>query len=61
MGYAYFDTDIVDYGERWNVEFAKQLEDMGVSRIVLPPPSFAPDDLRRAFGELSESFVVRVG
>jgi probable F420-dependent oxidoreductase len=43
-----------------SVDFAKQLADQGVTRIVMPPPSFAPDDIGRALGELSESFISKV-
>lgn len=42
------------------VDFAKQLEDMGVSRLVTPPPSFDPSDIKRALGELSENLVAKV-
>jgi probable F420-dependent oxidoreductase len=43
-----------------DVDAAKRLEDMGTSRIVMPPPSFDPTDIGRALGELSESFVSKV-
>lgn len=42
------------------LDFAKQVEDLGASRIVLPPPTFDPSDLKRALGELSEAFVEKV-
>jgi probable F420-dependent oxidoreductase len=35
-------------------EFLKQMEDLGVSRVCLPPPSFDPNDIKRALGELME-------
>jgi probable F420-dependent oxidoreductase len=47
-------------GGQPSVEFAKQLADMGVSRMTVPAPSFAPDDLKRAFGELSDNFISKV-
>lgn len=43
-----------------NVDFAKGLADLGVSRIVLPPPAFAPDQIGDALGKLSESFVSKL-
>lgn len=43
-----------------SVEFAKQMADEGVSRIMVPPPSFAPDDIARALGELSDTFISKV-
>lgn len=43
-----------------DVDFAKGLADLGVSRIVLPPPAFAPDQIGEALGRLSESFVSKV-
>jgi probable F420-dependent oxidoreductase len=42
------------------VEFVQQLEDMGVSRLVVPPPAFDPSDVKRALGELSDSLVSKV-
>ena len=44
-----------------DVDFAKGLADLGVSRLVLPPPAFAPDQIGDALGKLSESFVSKVG
>lgn len=43
-----------------NVDYAKQMADLGVSRLVMPPPAFAPDDIGRALGELSENFISKV-
>jgi probable F420-dependent oxidoreductase len=43
-----------------NVDYAKQMEDLGVSRLVMPPPAFAPDDIGRALGELSDNFISKV-
>jgi probable F420-dependent oxidoreductase len=42
------------------VDFAKQLADIGVTRLVTPPPAFMPDDIGRALGELSENFISKV-
>ena len=42
-----------------SVDFAKGL-DQGVERMVLPPPAFAPNDIGRALGELSENFISKV-
>lgn len=42
------------------VDFAKQLEDQGVSRLVCPPPAFDPSDIKRALGELSDNLVAKV-
>jgi probable F420-dependent oxidoreductase len=43
-----------------NLDFAKQLADQGVTRMVMPPPSFAPDDIGRALGELSDNFISKI-
>jgi probable F420-dependent oxidoreductase len=43
-----------------SVEAAKALGDQGVSRMVVPPPSFDPSDMGRALGELSENFIQKV-
>jgi probable F420-dependent oxidoreductase len=43
-----------------NLDFAKQLADQGVSRIVMPPPAFAPNDIERALGELSDNFISKL-
>jgi probable F420-dependent oxidoreductase len=42
-------------------DFAKRLEDLGVHRLVVPPPSFDPNDIKRALGELSDKLVAKVG
>lgn len=39
-------------------DYIKQMEDLGVSRIVGPPPSFDPSDIKRAMGELGEKLRV---
>src|SRR5438067_3480301 len=54
------DTIEVTTGGPPTVEFAKQLADQGVTRMVMPPPSFAPDDIGRALGELSDNFISKV-
>lgn len=41
-------------------DFAQRLADMGVSRMVTPPPAFDPGDIKRALGELSENLVSKV-
>jgi probable F420-dependent oxidoreductase len=43
-----------------DVNYAKQMADLGVARIVVPPPSFAPDDIGRALGELHDNFISKV-
>ncbi len=43
-----------------DVDFAKSLEDQGVSRMVVPPPTFDPNDMARALGELSENFIQKL-
>lgn len=44
-----------------DADFAKRLEDLGVHRLVVPPPSFDPNDIKRALGEVSEKLVAKVG
>jgi len=44
-----------------DLDFAKRLEDLGVHRLVVPPPSFDPNDIKRALGELSGNLVAKVG
>jgi probable F420-dependent oxidoreductase len=43
-----------------DVDFAKGLADLGVSRIVLPPPAFAPDQIGDALGKLADTFISKV-
>ena len=43
-----------------DIEFAKSLADQGVARMVMPAPTFDPNDLSRALGELSENFIQKV-
>ncbi len=43
-----------------NVDLAKSLADQGVHRMALPIPTFDPNDLDRALGELSENFIAKL-
>jgi len=43
-----------------DVDYAKRMADLGVKRIVVPPPSFAPDDIGRALGDLHDNFIAKV-
>lgn len=43
-----------------DADFAKSLADQGVTRMVTVAPSFDPNDLSRALGELSENFISKV-
>jgi probable F420-dependent oxidoreductase len=43
-----------------SVDFAKQMQDLGVTRIVMPPPSFDPNDLGRALGELHDNLISKI-
>jgi probable F420-dependent oxidoreductase len=37
-----------------DADYLKKMEDLGVSRVCVPPPSFDPNDIKRALGELAE-------
>lgn len=56
------DPDAIEIttGGGWDVDAAKALEDQGVSRIVFPPPTFDPNDMGRALGEISENFIQKI-
>ena len=56
------DPDAIEVttGGGWDVDAAKALEDQGVSRIVFPPPTFDPNDMGRALGEISENFIQKI-
>jgi probable F420-dependent oxidoreductase len=43
-----------------SAEFARQLADQGVRRMVIPPPTLDPNDLDRALGELAENLIAKV-
>ena len=43
-----------------NIDFAKSLADQGVSRLVMPAPTFDPNDADRAFGDLAENFISKI-
>jgi probable F420-dependent oxidoreductase len=43
-----------------DLDFAKRMEDLGVSRIVLPPPAFVTKDIGPALEKLAETFVSKV-
>lgn len=43
-----------------DLEQAKRLKDLGVDRLCVFPPAFAPGDFPRAFGQLSENFISKL-
>lgn len=43
-----------------DLEFVKRLAGLGVGRLVVPPPSFDPKDVKRALGEISDRIVEKV-
>lgn len=43
-----------------SLDDVKRLQDLGVSRIVVPPPAFATDDLERGLEKLGEDFISKV-
>jgi probable F420-dependent oxidoreductase len=37
-----------------DVDYVKKMEDLGVARVCVPPPSFNPAEIRRAMSELAD-------
>ena len=40
-----------------DADMVARYEDLGVSRLVIGPPAFDPEGLKRALGEFSEKFI----
>ena len=51
--------EITTGGGNLDADTVKRYEDLGVSRLVLPPPGFDPEGLRRGLGEFAERFIAR--
>jgi probable F420-dependent oxidoreductase len=43
-----------------SIDFAKQLEDLGASRIVTVQPAFDPDEIKRTLGELHDNLISKL-
>jgi probable F420-dependent oxidoreductase len=56
------DADVIEItaGGAPTLEFAKRLEDLGAHRLVIPPLSFDPDDIKRALGEFSKNVIEKM-
>ncbi len=56
------DADAIEItsGGAFDVEGAKRLADLGVSRIVIPPLGFDLDTLKRSLGEFSERVIAHM-
>jgi probable F420-dependent oxidoreductase len=47
-------------GGRPTLDEVKRLRDLGVARFVVPPPAFAPDELRRGLERLGDEILARL-
>jgi len=43
-----------------DLDAVKRLRDLGVARIMIPPPAFDPDGIRQGLGELADKVISRV-
>ena len=51
--------EITTAGASLDADTVKRYEDLGVSRLVIGPPGFDPEGLRRGLGEFAERFIAR--
>jgi alkanesulfonate monooxygenase SsuD/methylene tetrahydromethanopterin reductase-like flavin-dependent oxidoreductase (luciferase family) len=51
--------EITTGGGNLDADTVKRYEDLGVSRLVVPPPGFDPEGLRRGLSEFAERFIAR--
>jgi probable F420-dependent oxidoreductase len=51
--------EITTTGPSLDTDTVKRYEDLGVSRLVIGPPAFDPEGLRRGLGEFAERFIAR--
>jgi probable F420-dependent oxidoreductase len=47
-------------GGRPTLDEVKRLRDLGVARFVVPPPAFAPDELRRGLERIGDEILARL-
>jgi probable F420-dependent oxidoreductase len=43
-----------------DLDTVKRYQDLGVSRLVMPPPAFDPDGIRRSLGDFSDAVIARL-
>ncbi len=43
-----------------SLDDAKRYADLGVSRLVLPPPGLEPEELRRGFGDFADHVIAKI-
>ena len=48
------------YPPRDPADEAKRLQDMGISRFIVPPPGFTPDDLRKGLEKLGDELLAKI-
>jgi probable F420-dependent oxidoreductase len=53
------EIEITTGGGALDPDNVKRYEDLGVSRLVMPPPAFDPEGLRRGLGAFAERFIGR--
>jgi probable F420-dependent oxidoreductase len=53
------EIEITTSGANLDADTVKRYEDLGVSRLVIGPPGFDPEGLRRGLAEFAERFVTR--
>ena len=53
------EIEISTGGMRVDADTSKRYEDLGVSRLVVPPPAFDIEGLKRALPAFAEEFIAR--
>ncbi len=51
--------EITAGGANLDADIIKRYEDLGVSRLVIGPPAFDPEGLKRALGEFAEHYIAK--
>ncbi|MEA2625440.1 MAG: hypothetical protein QOD06_1485 [Candidatus Binatota bacterium] len=54
------EIEITTGGGLVDVDAVRRYEDLGVSRLVLPPPAYDPDGLRAGLGDFAERVIAKV-
>ena len=53
------ELEVTTGNNKLDPDVVRRYEEIGVSRPIMPPPAFGPDDLHRTLTEFSERMIVK--
>ena len=52
--------ELIAGGSGQSLDEVKKMQDLGVSRLIVPPPGFAPDQIEAGFEKLQNDILSKV-